>query len=98
MKALERRARSGLSFGQLFREGLGLVESKIATKEAAFEESFDAGYAEVKKRYGLILPCPVCGEAEAVEAESVLGKAAIAALVQAGWGHRGCLEGVPQQR
>jgi hypothetical protein len=88
-KLLELRKRSGMSFGQLVLQALGVVEMDIAEVEAnAFERGRRSGYAAARSVYRLTAPCCVCLEPMEVEPGSDLAKAAVAAVVH--WGHEAC--------
>ena len=98
-KLVELRQRSGLSFSQLVRQTLGVVEMDVATVEgSSFERGWEEGYAEAQARYALTIACSVCGQFEDIEADSEAGKVAAAALARLTWGHAKCPKGVPRQR
>jgi hypothetical protein len=86
------RERSGRSFGQLVRQGLGAVERDIAEVEAreaaARERGRREGYRQARSRYCLTAHCSACGRAIEIEAGTEMARAAIRAV--APWRHVDC--------
>jgi hypothetical protein len=89
-KLIELRERSGLSFGQLVRRALGVVEHDV---EAAYEAAYSLGWADGERegwsQAVLNFPCSVCGQPVEVRAGSEIARAAAAHLVERGWVHGG---------
>jgi hypothetical protein len=79
------RERSGLSFAQLFRRALGVVEKDVAAIEAARAR----GYWQAKARYCLTTPCCGCGQPIEILAGTEMEEKAVYA--SRGWGHSECI-------
>jgi hypothetical protein len=89
------RERSGMSFGQLIKQGLGVAEKDIETVRArGYEEGLQtgrrAGYTHARSLYRLTYACSRCQGPIAIEAGSEEAKIATAALTARGWQHVQC--------
>jgi len=104
-RLLELRRRSGLSFGQLVKQALGLLEKDVGSawelgrkrgleegRQIGFVEGRDAALAKARSAYLLTYPCSVCGEPVEILRGSDSAEAAVAALVEDRWAHGRCLE------
>jgi hypothetical protein len=94
-RAAALRERSGLSFGQLFKQELGLAEKDTKRARAlgyaeGLEAGRRAGYAEARNLYRLTYPCFVCRRPMEVSVDSEEAKIAVAAITARGWGHDKC--------
>jgi hypothetical protein len=77
------RERSGLSFGQLFRQALGVVTKDV-------EAARGRGYREAKARYCLTTPCSGCGKPMEILAGSKMAERAVRGVRR--WRHHKCIE------
>ncbi len=99
-RLVDLRERSGLSFGELVKQALGVVEAGIERSEQEAFDLFDAGhedghrtgYEKAVAAYRLTFLCSICRAGVPIEvpAGSPAAQAATAALVAAGWGHAEC--------
>jgi hypothetical protein len=101
------RVQSGLSFGMLFKQAMGVIEKNIGLawklgeaagfargRKLGTAEGEEIGYAKAAKDYRLTFDCSICGEAIEVRFGEEAARAAVAAL--AGWRHTACDDQLPR--
>ncbi|MGA2283630.1 MAG: hypothetical protein ABSH07_08110 [Candidatus Dormibacteria bacterium] len=74
--------RTGLSFGELVKQGLGVVETNV-------DGAYQRGWRDAAAAYRLTVLCSVCAQPIEVRARSDIARAAAAALAERGWVHGG---------
>ena len=84
----------GMSYTDILKAGLGLIEVKIRSEEKIRLQGYDQGYEDAAnaayKLYAVSYPCSVCGKTIIVETKEE--KEAIAKyMVEHGWAHGDCL-------
>jgi Ribbon-helix-helix protein, copG family len=98
-RLLKLREETGLSFGALFRDALGVVEKDVEViRQHARAEGVEIGrkigrnegYKEAVAKYGIMYLCSDCGEEIKLLAGSKSAAAASEALTELGWGHASC--------
>ena len=95
-KALALRQRHGLSFGQQFKQALGLLEKDLDTvRTRAYAEGLEAGrragWTHARSLYRLTYACSSCQVPMDIQVGSEEAKVAVAAVVAEGWAHDECL-------
>jgi hypothetical protein len=85
----------GISFTEILKTGLGILEPKIQKVTEARRDSYQGGYQEgykqAEQRYKVIYPCCICGQG--IEIASDKEKRCAAQYMQEhDWGHTDCLE------
>jgi len=85
----------GLSFADVLKLGLELIEPVSKKDAAAMRRSRDAGYragyGAAKKEYGITYPCSVCGKLINLLSDNAK-EAAEKYMQEHGWGHTECHE------
>ena len=98
-RALAVRATTGISFGAVFKDHLGVVEKNIEQirsrarmegKAIAMKIGRREGYNEALAKHGITYACSECEEAIMLAAGSPAAGVASAALEDRGWGHASC--------
>ncbi len=98
-RVLKLREATGLSFGALFRDALGVVEkdAEVICQHARGEGveigrniGRNEGYKEALAKYRIVYVCSDCEEEIPVLAGSKSAAAACDALTELGWGHASC--------
>ncbi len=93
------RERSGLSFGQLVKQTLGVAEKDLDTiRTRAYAEGLEAGrragWTHARSLYRLTYACSICQVPMDIQVGSEDAKVAVAAVVEEGWAHAECLKRV----
>lgn len=98
-RLLALRAKTGLSFGALFKDALGVVEKDVdQIRSRAREEGkvvgrkigHNEGYKEAEARYRVTFQCPECDAEIPIIAGSETAAALSEALTERGWRHVSC--------
>ena len=87
------KEKEGLSYTDILKMGLGLLEPKIRAEKEVWEEAYErghiSGYTSAESAYRITYPCSVCKKTMVVRAEGT--KRAIREfLINEGWGHATC--------
>jgi len=80
----------GVSFADLVKDLLGLLELKIANTEEVKERAWGEGYDEAEKEYQIWYFCAGCRERIDIDPNSASHKAMIGYMKEHSWGHASC--------
>jgi len=89
------REKLGMSHGDVYKAGLGVIEVKVRAEEEIREEGYEegqlSGYELAESEYKVTYPCSICRKS--IEVTTDEEKKAIAKyMCEHGWGHADCIE------
>lgn len=87
------KEKEGLSYTDILKMGLGLLEPKIRAEKGVWDEAYErghiSGYTLAESVYKITYPCSICKKTIEVRAEET--KRAIRRfLINERWGHAAC--------
>ena len=88
------REKLGMSHGDVYKTGLGVIQVKIRAEEEVRREAYDEGWEKgitgAVEAYMVTYPCSICGKSTEVTTEGEK-KAIRGYMVEHGWGHADCI-------